>query len=250
MSDITAGKKRYKDIFSRLVFRNKEKLNEISDNLDSKKLNRFSKTQILSNVADMVLDSQERGKPLDELFEKDLNAYCDKLSENAPRANRTERLLLALRNISAGPLIISVITMAAAVLGDGSASLDGIRALQLAGGAALYILCFPMVSYRDALRNPRNMIFPTHSENVAKSRVLPKMILYSALCLAGLIVYGLFFWVYPETLMKLGLDGIEMNMPVLTVVAAAAFLVFLFLERSVSVRNFQRREIAAEDFQF
>jgi len=250
MSDIMPRKKQYKDIFSRLEYRKKEMLNEISDSLDSRRLNRFAKTRVLINAAGMVLRRQESGDPIDARFEKEVYAYCAKLCENAPRASRTERLLLALRNITAVLLIIFAITTVVGLLDAGTAHLSGIRAMQLAGGAALFILCFPMVSYRDSLRSPFNMVFPTHADNVAKSRALPKLLLYSALCIMGLIAYALCFWAYPETLTRLGLDRIVLNMPVLTIACAAVFLAFSFTERYFSVRNFRYSDTAAEDFRF
>lgn len=250
MSDVTPRKKQYREIFNRLAYRNKEILNGISDSLDSRKPNRYAKTSVLINAAGMVLRRQESGEPIDAQFEKEVYAYCARLCENSPRASRMERFLLALRNISAVLLFIFAVTTIAGLLNGGSARLSGIRAMQLAGGAALFILCFPMVSYRDSLRNPFNMVFPTHADNVAKSRALPKLLLYSALCIMGFIAYALCFWAYPETLTRLGLDRIVLNMPVLTIVCAAVFLALSFTERYFSARNFRYSNTAEDVFRF
>lgn len=236
-------KKHYDLNFSQLTYQNKVETNEITDYLKSKRLNRLAQQKIMADVTELALACQNREEPLEQLFGSDRALFCDKLIGMAPLASTAEKALAMIRNIAAISLIISLITLFISLFHGNGIYLSGVSALQTAGGVLLFIMCFPMVGYRDALRMPFNRTIPGPAEFAAKSRVLPQMIIYSLVCIAGVVAYGVVFWLHPDSLVKLGLDKIELNLLAWVVIFAAIFLASLFGEISVVRKNFRHSRV-------
>lgn len=230
-SHLNSHKRNYYSIFDQLSYVNKGVLNEIADYLEQKKLNRLANKRILSEIAEMVLDCQERALPLDHLFGADRAAFCDRLSKKAPVARLTEKILALVRNLSALFLLVGLIALGVSFVGGGTLHLGGIRALQIMGGTLVALFFFPLVCYRDALyitQHPivpisKNMIDPDANRIDIKSLLL--RVLYSLVCAAGTIAYMVFCWIYPEILMKSRLNAIELNALVWVMISAAVFIV-------------------------
>lgn len=238
MSDYRRMKKHYTAVFDQLKYHNKLVLNYVTDYFNKKKLNRMARQQILAEIADMVLDYQNRDVPIDTLFGDDREAFCDRLSENAPLASAAERLLAVLRDVAALSLSVSIITVIVS-LADGSGMyLSGLRALQIAGGVVLAILYIPLACYKDALHMPNNLVIPSPTDNAVQKNMLPLMILYSVVCITGVVLYAIFFWIYPGTLENSGLAAIRLNILIWLLASAVIFISSLFGEISTVTKNY------------
>jgi len=111
MSDDRRVKKHYSAVFDQLNYQNKGMLNDVSGYLKRKKLNRLTRQQIAADIADMVLDNQNKDVPIDELFGGNRDAFCDRLSEKALPASSSEKLLAGVRNIAAVAMLVSIIVV-------------------------------------------------------------------------------------------------------------------------------------------
>ena len=106
MSDYRRMRKHYNEVFDRLQYQNKAVMNEVFDYLKRKKLNRLAQKQILTEIAEMVLDCQNRDISIDALFEDNRDAFCDRMSETAPPASIAEKILSAVRYFAGVVMLI------------------------------------------------------------------------------------------------------------------------------------------------
>jgi hypothetical protein len=210
-------------------------LNDISDCIDRKKLNRLAKQKILVSIAESVSDCQNRNESPENLLGTDINAYCDKMCENAPKARFIEKLLAFLRNATAISLFLSVIVLAVCVYKRSSLLIEGVTALQLVGGVLVSALCFPLICYRDAMRMPGNLVIPRNP--VSHSNII-SMVAYSLLCIVCTVAYALIFWIFPTVPILNGFSFFKLDVMAWVVISAAAFAVFYFLERYAVKRSF------------
>ncbi len=227
--------KRYKDIFDSLNYGNKVILNELSDCMDQKSLNRLAKRQILTNAAASVLENQNKNEPTEAPLGADINVYCDRICEDAPKAGFIEKLLAFVRNTAAFSFILSVIVLAISIYNGYGVFPEGIFALKITGVALVSVLCFPLICYRDAMHMPGNLIIP---RNAASAGSIISMVAYSLLCIVCTLIYAIVFWVFPSILMTSGFGSFRLDIMAWVITSAAIFAVFIGLERYAVKRNY------------
>lgn len=224
----------YKDIFDKLSYSNKVLLNEISDNVDRKKLNRIAKQNIATSIAASFLDYQNRNEPLENLLGPDISVFCNKMCENATKASVFEKLLAFIRNAAACSLILSAILLAVSLYKGNGFIIEGIAALQMSGGVLVSALCFPLFSYRDAMHMPGNIIF---RRNAISTNGLLSMLGYALLCIVCVVIYKVVFWNFPTVLMVNGFGHFKLNIMAWVIVSAIVFTIFYVLESYTVKQN-------------
>ncbi|MBE6757835.1 MAG: hypothetical protein E7552_04720 [Ruminococcaceae bacterium] len=87
--------------FSQLTAENRRVLRRMQRFLDSYSLNEVTQEEILTDLTGMALECQQRGQPFSEAVGMDEAVFCHELVVNCPRQTRTERVLGALRWMTA-----------------------------------------------------------------------------------------------------------------------------------------------------
>ena len=80
---------------------NRRVLRRIERFLDSYSLNEVTQEEVITDLTGMALECQQRGQAFSEAVGMDEAAFCHELVANCPRETRTERVLAALRWMTA-----------------------------------------------------------------------------------------------------------------------------------------------------
>ncbi len=88
-------------VHAQLSVENRRALRRMRRFLDSYSLNEVAQEELLTDLAGMAVECQQRGQPFSEAVGMDEAAFCHELVANCPRETWLERVLTALRWIAA-----------------------------------------------------------------------------------------------------------------------------------------------------
>ncbi len=228
-------KKRYKAAFDRLSYQNKVTMNNVSDYVEDKKLNKLAEQRLMADVADMVLGWQERNEPAEQMIGNDIHEFCDKLCMGAPLESACEKVLSSVRKVTEVFFDVSIVCLAFSLTALKSIYLVGIYSLQITAGMLVAILGSFGILYRGGMYMPVNIIF---AKRVPSAGTVVKMIIYSAVSIAIAVAYVIAFILNYDTLIGMGLDSIRINVLAFTLVCGAVYLVSFICEKSAIKRGF------------
>ena len=240
MSDYRRMRKHYNEVFDQLKYQNKVSFNQVSDYIKQKKLNRLSQQQILAELQIWFWTIKAEMSQSTRCLETTGMRFVTGFAKKLPRRSR-QKSSLRWSGMSAVSLLVSIITIIVGLADRSGIYLSGLRALQIAGGVILVIIYLPLACYRDALHMPNNLVIPGPDDNAVKKNRMPLMILYSMVCIAGVVLYLIYFWIYPDMLKTSGLAAIRLNILV-WVLASAIIFIASWLGEIQTVTNNYRRE--------